>query len=71
MRVVDKNTGETYFTHDVEEGDIWRMAQTKDEPIRDWVKLAVSRAKVSINYWRSDEPVVSQLIPCYSSFRSS
>ena len=36
-----------YFEHAVEEGDIWRMCQTKDEPIRDWVRLAVSRAKDS------------------------
>ncbi|MEH6457714.1 MAG: NADP-dependent isocitrate dehydrogenase [Cocleimonas sp.] len=33
--------------HDVEEGDIWRMCQTKDEPIQDWVKLAVKRARIS------------------------
>jgi isocitrate dehydrogenase len=33
------------FYHDVEEGDIWRMCQVKDEPIRDWVKLAVNRAR--------------------------
>ena len=35
------------FSHSVEEGDIWRMCQTKDAPIRDWVKLAVSRARAS------------------------
>jgi isocitrate dehydrogenase len=33
--------------HDVEEGDIWRMCQAKDEPIQDWVKLAVKRARLS------------------------
>jgi len=33
--------------HSVEEGDIWRMCQTKDEPIKDWVKLAVNRAKAT------------------------
>jgi isocitrate dehydrogenase len=33
--------------HEVEKGDIWRMCQTKDLPIRDWVKLAVSRARLS------------------------
>ncbi|MFD2697709.1 NADP-dependent isocitrate dehydrogenase [Mesonia sediminis] len=37
--------GETLLAHEVEEGDIWRMCQTKDAPIKDWVKLAVSRAK--------------------------
>merc|ERR1711935_1094135 len=34
-------------SHDVEEGDIWRMCQTKDAPIRDWIKLAVSRARAT------------------------
>lgn len=45
--VKDKNSGEVYFEHAVDEGDIWRMCQTKDEPIRDWVKLAVTRARDS------------------------
>merc|ERR1719461_2757137 len=36
---------EKIFSHTVEEGDIWRMCQTKDAPVRDWVKLAVSRAR--------------------------
>ena len=44
--VLDVN-GETIIEHSVEEGDIWRMCQTKDLPIQDWVKLAVTRAKVS------------------------
>jgi isocitrate dehydrogenase len=35
------------MSHDVDKDDIWRMCQTKDEPIRDWVKLAVARAKES------------------------
>lgn len=47
MRVVDKNSGETLLQHEVEQGDIWRMCQTKDEPIRDWVKLAVRRCRNS------------------------
>ncbi len=47
MRVVDKNSGETLLQHEVEEGDIWRMCQTKDEPIRDWVKLGVKRCRNS------------------------
>jgi len=46
MRVVD-DAGNTLLEHEVEEGDIWRMCQTKDEPIKDWVKLAVKRARVS------------------------
>lgn len=45
--IVSKQQGETVFTFDVEAGDIFRMCQTKDEPIRDWVKLAVSRARLS------------------------
>ncbi|MBE0494845.1 MAG: NADP-dependent isocitrate dehydrogenase [Campylobacterales bacterium] len=44
---VKNSAGEVLFSHDVEEGDIWRMCQTKDAPIQDWVKLAVSRARLS------------------------
>jgi len=44
---VEDTTGKIIFEHKVEEGDIWRMCQTKDAAIRDWVKLAVSRAKSS------------------------
>ena len=40
-------TGNTLLEHAVEEGDIWRMCQAKDAPIQDWVKLAVSRARLS------------------------
>lgn len=47
IMVKDKNSGEVYFEHAVDEGDLWRMCQTKDEPIRDWVRLAVSRARDS------------------------
>ena len=46
MRVVAAS-GQTLLEHTVEEGDIWRMCQVKDAPIRDWVKLAISRAKAS------------------------
>jgi isocitrate dehydrogenase len=45
--VVTNQQSETVFEFDVEAGDIFRMCQTKDEPIRDWVKLAVSRARLS------------------------
>lgn len=45
--VVLNKAGETVFSHDVEAGDIWRMCQVKDEPIRDWVKLAVNRSRLS------------------------
>ncbi len=40
-------SGEVLMEHDVAPGDIWRACQTKDAPIRDWVKLAVTRARVS------------------------
>lgn len=46
MRVVDES-GKVLLQHEVEEGDIWRMCQTKDAPIQDWVKLAVKRARLS------------------------
>jgi len=46
MRVLDDDDN-VLQEHQVEEGDIWRMCQTKDEPIKDWVKLAVKRARLS------------------------
>jgi isocitrate dehydrogenase len=46
VRVVDSN-GNVLLAHDVQAGDIWRACQTKDAPIRDWVKLAVNRARAS------------------------
>jgi isocitrate dehydrogenase len=46
IRVVDAS-GKTLLEHKVEEGDIWRMCQVKDAPIKDWVKLAVNRAKAT------------------------
>jgi isocitrate dehydrogenase len=46
VRVVD-GAGETLLEHDVEPGDIWRMCQTKDAPIRNWVELAVERARAT------------------------
>src|ERR1700761_7145535 len=46
-RIVDNATGEVLLTQHVEAGDIWRMCQVKDAPIRDWVKLAVTRARNS------------------------
>jgi isocitrate dehydrogenase len=51
ISVVDSD-GNTLLEHEVEKGDIWRMCQVKDAPIQDWVKLAVSRARLS------DTPVV-------------
>ncbi len=44
VKVLDE-AGTVLLQHDVEAGDIWRMCQTKDAPIQDWVKLAVSRAR--------------------------
>ena len=46
MRIVDANS-QTIHEHNLEEGDIWRMVTVKDAPIRDWVKLAVTRAKLT------------------------
>ncbi|MEX1001539.1 MAG: NADP-dependent isocitrate dehydrogenase [Crocinitomicaceae bacterium] len=46
IKVVD-DAGHVVMEHDVAAGDIWRMCQVKDDPIRDWVKLAVSRAKAT------------------------
>ncbi|MEY4641123.1 MAG: isocitrate dehydrogenase, partial [Pseudomonadota bacterium] len=46
MRVVDA-AGKVLLQHAVDKGDIWRMCQVKDAPIRDWVKLAVNRARLS------------------------
>ncbi len=46
VRVLN-SAGEALLEHDVEVGDIWRGTQTKDIPIRDWVKLAVTRARAS------------------------
>jgi isocitrate dehydrogenase len=51
MRVVAAD-GTVLTQHDVEKGDIWRACQTKDEPVRDWVKLAVTRAR------QSDTPAI-------------
>lgn len=45
--IVDVATGEVLLTENVEAGDIWRMCIVKDAPIRDWVKLAVTRARIS------------------------
>jgi isocitrate dehydrogenase len=45
--ITDLATGEVLLSQDVEQGDIWRMCQVKDAAIRDWVKLAVTRARNS------------------------
>ena len=56
-RIVDNDTDEVLLEQHVEKGDIWRMCQTKDAPIQDWVKLAVRRAR------ESDIPVIFWLDP--------
>ena len=56
-RIVDITTGEVLLVQHVEAGDIWRMCQVKDAPIRDWVKLAVTRAR------NSGMPVIFWLDP--------
>ncbi|KAL3809405.1 hypothetical protein ACHAXA_007005 [Cyclostephanos tholiformis] len=47
VTVRDKNSNEVYFEHKVNTGDLWRMCQTKDAAIKDWVRLAVERAKAT------------------------
>ena len=57
MRIIDQD-GNVLIQHEVEEGDIWRMCQAKDDPIRDWVKLAVTRSRQSgmpAIFWLDDE----------------
>ncbi len=64
--ITDLNTGEVLLSQDVEEGDIWRMCQVKDAAIRDWVKLAVTRARNSgmpVVFWLDQfRPHEAQLI---------
>lgn len=57
IRVVDSN-GNSYMEQKVEAGDIFRMCQTKDAPIQDWIKLAVNRARLSNTpaiFWLDDK----------------
>ena len=57
IAVVDDD-GRTLLEHAVAAGDIWRMCQVKDAPIQDWVKLAVSRARLSETpavFWLNEE----------------
>ena len=56
--IVDVETGDVLLTHDVEAGDIWRMPVTRDVAIRDWVRLAVERARASgmtVVFWLDTE----------------
>ena len=65
VRVVD-DAGNALFEHRVAAGDIWRMCQVKDAPVRDWVKLAVNRARLSATpavFWLDENrPHDAQLI---------
>lgn len=54
---VSNAAGDVLLSHEVRAGDIWRACQTKDEPVRDWVKLAVTRARASQTpaiFWLDD-----------------
>jgi isocitrate dehydrogenase len=56
--IVDNESDEVLLTQNVEAGDIWRMPVVKDAPIRDWVKLAVTRARESgmpVVFWLDQE----------------
>ena len=71
VRVTDSN-GNVLMEQKVEEGDIWRMCQAKDAPIRDWVKLAVNRARASNTpavFWldpqRSHDGVMIEKVQAY------
>lgn len=55
IRIVDNATDLTLLGHAVNKGDIWRSCQVKDLPIKDWVKLAVTRARAN-NFPRNDKP---------------
>ena len=58
VKVVDNSTDKILLEHKVMKGDLWRMCQVKDAPIRDWVKLAVSRARASMTpavFWLDQE----------------
>jgi isocitrate dehydrogenase len=62
IRIVDANiqdpTSKILLSHEVAKGDLWRACQTKDAPIRDWVKLAVTRARASNTpavFWLDEE----------------
>ena len=72
IRVIDKNTNDVYMEHKVSKGDIWRMCQTKNEAIEDWVKLAVNRARatgVRTIFWldknRAHDAVLIELVNKY------
>jgi len=71
VRVLDE-AGEVLMEHPVEQGDIWRMCQTRDAPIRDWVKLAVQRARATgaaAIFWLNEERAHdANLITCVNEY---
>jgi isocitrate dehydrogenase len=73
VEVIDAS-GKILMSHSVETGDIWRMCQTKDAPIKDWVKLAVTRARTTANpavFWldpnRAHDRVLMKKVKQYLS----
>ena len=71
VRVVD-GSGRPIFSHEVEQGDIWRMCRTRDLPIKDWVRLAVVRARATGHaaiFWldaqRAYDRILSQKVGQY------
>ena len=73
VRVTD-DAGAVLFEHKVEQGDLWRMCQAKDVPIRDWVRLAVSRARATDTpaiFWldekRAHDAEMIKKVPCPAS----
>jgi isocitrate dehydrogenase len=70
--IVDLDTGDVLLAQNVEAGDIWRMPIVRDEPIRDWVKLAVTRARNSgmpvvfwLDVWRPHESELRKKVNTY------
>ena len=70
--IVDLDTGDVLLAQNVEAGDIWRMPIVRDEPIRDWVKLAVTRARNSgmpvvfwLDVWRPHESELRKKVHTY------
>ncbi|HWN86339.1 MAG TPA: NADP-dependent isocitrate dehydrogenase [Vicinamibacterales bacterium] len=64
MRVIDRQ-GQALMEHAVQPGDIWRMCRTRDLPIRDWVKLAVSRARATGHtaiFWLDESRAYDRLV---------
>ena len=76
IRVRDNATDRVYLCHDVRKGDVWRMCQTKDRAIRNWVGLAVRRASETgckTIFWldpgRSHDAALLPLVRCYLEVR--